>query len=213
MSNAAPTTPLVTDASLIAHYDALEGLVRGVEAFFKAQGVTASVDVGWTRRSRQDNQGPGGANRVVFIPGEFDASPSPPKVLRYGELDLEGEQNQVTLAPRLRTIAWLHGAYTCSVWAADASAPTDERKQIWRTKQLLRWTLQAMQNAVDPLTEQPVGGANLQWGGTLAWTLPPGEQAFGRELCFEFRLLEPQHDVPIATAYPGTAVVARSPAT
>lgn len=213
MSNSAPTTPLVTDASQVEYYDALEGMVRAVSAFFVAQGVTATVDVGWTKRFRQDNQGPGGANRIVFIPGDFDPTPGTMKPLKYGALTLEGAQNQVNNVPRLRTIAWLHALYTCSVWASDPAAPTDERRQIWKTKQLFRWTLQAMQNALDPVTGQPVGGANILDYGPVGWMLPPGEGAFGRELLFVFMLIEPQHDVPIALAYPGTAIVSRSPAT
>ena len=201
----------MTDAS-VTHIEAIDAFVNAVAAYFVAAGITATVDLGWTKRYRQDNQGPGGANRVIFIPGEFDASPGAPRVLKYGAIDLNGAQNQVSLAPRLRTIAWLHAPYTCSVWGYDASDPTNERKQIVATKNLLRLTMQAMQNGRDPVSGQATGGANVEAWGIAGWTLPPGEMGFGRELTFEFVLIEPQYDAGVDLAYPSPAV-ARLPAT
>jgi hypothetical protein len=184
----------------------LLALKRGVAEYFEAQSVSASVRVGWTARNRQDNAGPGGANRVVFIPGEFDPTSGAPKVLRAGKIDRDGEQNFVDLDPRLRVLAWWHEAVTCSVWAVDSDHPQDEELQIEATETLLEQTIQGIHNAVDPDTGTNVGFANIEDFGEPFWVLPPGEMAFGRELVFGFVLYVPLFDAPTGIAYPSPAV-------
>lgn len=191
--------------------DGLLALVRGVRARFEDDGVSAVVDVGWTKRYRQDNQGPGGANRVVFIPGESDPSSGAPKVLEAGEINLDGEQMHLDDDVRFRTLAWWHAPYTVSVWGVDPAHPKDEAGQIWATKRLLRQTIRAMHTAVDPETGQFAGAAQIVQWGRVRWTLPPSESAFGRELTFGFVLVEPQFDAPEELAYPSPALV-RDPA-
>jgi hypothetical protein len=205
--------------------DGIEGLARGVAAYFVLQGITAQVAVGWTARNRQDNQGPGGANRVVFIPGEFDPGGGPPKPLKAGVIDRNGEQNHVDVnGVRYRAVAWLHEIITCSVWAVDARAPSDELAQIRATSQLREQAVSAIYNAVDPetLAATPqneegaiyptgTGFANIEEWGPMFWTLPPGESAFGRELTFTFTLYGVVLDAPVALVYP-QAAVSRNPA-
>jgi hypothetical protein len=199
----------------MANRSGLLGLARGMRAYFAAQeavaGIVPSVVVGWTRRSRQDNQGAGGASRVVLIPGLFDATASAPKSLQAGVIDRSGEQNAVNLVPVLRALAWWHQAVTCCVWAVDPARPQEEEGQIAATEDLLELTIQALHNAVDPETGTPAGFANLESFGEPVWTLPPGEAAFGRELVFPFTLDVPLFDQPIQVAYPSPAV-ARNPA-
>ena len=206
---------------------AIEGLVRGVQAYFDSQNITATVRLGWTPRDRQDNQGPGGANRVVFIPGEFDPSTSaaPPKALKAGTADRDGEQNYVDVnGVRYRAVAWNHDSYTCSVWAADPDEPNDQGRQIAATLCLREQTRAAIYNSVDPqqvadnnqslegaIFPVSAGFANIEEWGQMYWTLPPGEMGFGRELTFSFVLYSVEFDAPITLAYPQPAV-ARNPA-
>jgi hypothetical protein len=196
----------------MANQSGLLALVRGVRAYFEGNNVSAAVWLGWTKRSRTDNQGPGGANRVVFIPGEDAAQPGAPKVLKAGVLDRMAPQQHVTLNPRLRALAWWHEPVTVSVWAVDADHPQDEEGQIAATEDLLELTIQALHNAVDPTSGLGVGFANIEEWGPPSWTLPPVEAPFGRELTFSFVLLVPLFDQPQGLAFPGPVVTRKPPA-
>jgi hypothetical protein len=187
-------------------FDALGGLVRGVRAYFDANGIAAKVSAGWTARYRQDNQGPGGASRVVFVPGDFDPGGGPPKVLDGGEIDRDGAMNQIGLNPSLRTLAWHHAVYTACVWGVHPEKPQDEEAQLWATKALLHRTVRAMHLAVDPETGQGAGFGNIESWGKLRYTLPPGEMGYGREAVFRFVLLEPLFDQEIEQAFPDAVV-------
>jgi hypothetical protein len=192
----------------------LLGLVRGVRARFVANGIAAVVDVGWNKRGRQTNQGPGGASRVVFMPGAMpDPSAGPQKAMRAGRIDRNAPQNHVTLDPHLRALAWWHEEITVSVWGVDLSTPgssADEEKQIEATEALLESTMQAIHGAVDPDTGQPAGFASIEDWGESVWTVPPGENAFGREILFGLVLIVPLFDLPELVAYP-QAGVTRNP--
>lgn len=194
--------------------DGIVALVGGVRRYFEVNEIPAVVALGWTKRYRQDNQGPGGACRVVFTPGVTDGSGGAPKVLRAGRIDRDAEQGQVVVANgvRLRALGWWHAPYTVSVWGVNPERPTDEAEQIIATKRLLQLTIRAMHNAVDPVTGQGAGFANIEELGDVNWTLPPGEMAFGRELTFGFVLLEPEFDQPIELAFPGPAIERDPPA-
>jgi hypothetical protein len=206
----------------MASHSGILGLARGMRAFF-ASPLTPSpngapvVAVGWTPRSRQDNQGAGGAGRIVLIPGEFDAtSPATPKSLRAGTIDRDFEQNFVGNQGNLvgnqnmRIRAMWHAALTCSVWAVDPDQPQDEEGQIGATEDLLEFAIQALHYAVDPVTGQTVGAANVEYG-EASWTLPPGEAGFGRELTFGIVIRVPLFDPPTVLAFPKPAI-ARNPA-
>jgi hypothetical protein len=192
---------------------ALVALKRGLRAYFDANGIGAATEVGWTARSRIDNQGFGGANRVVLAPGFFDPNEGAPRARRAGKLDRNAEQNQIDISPGvastyqpLRVIAWLHQDVTCCVWAVDTDHPQDEELQLEATETLLEYTLQGLHLANDPETQTSVGFANIEEWGEAFWTLPPGEMAFGRELTFSLVLLVPFFDQPVGLAYPGPSV-------
>lgn len=184
----------------------LLALVRGMRAYLEANSFQVPVRVGWNVRNRIDNQGPGGGNRIILVPGEFDPSSGVPRAQRAGLIDRDAPQNHVELDPQVRALAWWHEAITCSVWAVDAEKPQDEEHQISATETLLELTVQAIHNAVDPETMTPVGFGNLQGWGQAVWTLPPGEMGFGRELTFGFTLLVPLFDAAIGLAHPQPAV-------
>lgn len=195
----------------MANTSGILALVRGVREYFDENDVSARVEVGWTKRFRTDNQGPGGGNRVVFIPGEDAAQPGAPKILKGGVLDRNAPQNHVAYNPRMRALAWGHEPLTVCVWALDPERPQDEEAQIEATEDLFELTLQGIHNAVDPRTGSNAGFANIEEWGPMAWTLPPGEQSFGRERTFTFVLLVPYFDKSMEVAFPMGAVTRNPP--
>lgn len=198
----------------MSNRSAIPALKRALRAYFESQGIAAAVESGWTARSRIDNQGLGGAARVVLVPGRFDPTTGAPRVAAGGRLDRNGEQNLnsgvsstgVVSDPLLRVLAWWHAEVTCCVWAVDTDHPQDEELQEEATETLLEQTIQGLHSAVDPETGQNVGFANIEEWGESFWTLPPGEMAFGRELTFGFVLLVPLFDQGTGIAFPGPAV-------
>lgn len=196
----------------MANRSGLLALARGVRAYFAGTNVSANVAVGWTARSRIDNQGEGGANRVVFIPGVLDPNTGAPKAMKAGTFDRNGAQNHIAQSPARRALAWWHEPITVSVWAVDPERPQDEEAQIEATEALLEQTVRAIHNAVDPETKAPVGFANVEQWGDPVWTVPPGENSFGRELTFPIVLLVPLFDQEQDLVKP-QAAVARNPPT
>lgn len=165
----------------------LRTLVQGVQSYFTAQSITAAVAAGWKARTFQLNEGPGLANRVVFMPG-----------------DEAGNMGELT-QPRLkssspRCLRQLHEIITVSVWAADTSSPValeDELLQQDAVENLLEVTFQAIQSI-----------ALADWiAGTMRETRPGGEMAFGRERLFQFVLREEFFDVTLVRVFPAPAIV------
>ena len=50
----------------MANRSVLPEMLNQVTTFFTNEGITALVYLGFQEAARQDNQGPGGANRIVF---------------------------------------------------------------------------------------------------------------------------------------------------
>lgn len=189
----------------------LPALRRAMAAFFAANEIDARVALGWSKRTRRDNEAAGGGNRVILVPGEFDPGGGlSAKALRAGRIDRDLPQNY--LDQNLRTLAVWHESVTCSVWAVDDDDAQDEERQIEATEQLFEHTIQAIHSAVDPDTSQPIGFANVESFADAYWTLPPVERPFGRELTFGIVLLVPAFDLEGALAFPQPAV-SRDPAT
>jgi hypothetical protein len=176
--------------------DGLVALSDGVRAFFAANQIPADVTpVGWKYRTFQLNQGPGGGSRVCFIPGRIDPSmPGPPKVIDAGKLSQPstaappgvaragGLKDGVRNPRPLRS--W-HHIVSVSIWGVDPTDTSNDELQYAATVALFEQTIQAMHFSVDPVTEIPVGMANLEHEGA-SWVLPPVERAFGRELVLFF---------------------------
>ncbi len=95
------------------------GLLRlrdSVAAYFEEWAVGAVVaPVGLKYRSFTLNAAPGGANRVVFIPGEFDGN-NAPKARKYGSLSREVENHSTANNPK--EIASWERPFTVSIWSA-----------------------------------------------------------------------------------------------
>lgn len=189
----------------IVETDALEQLADDVVAYFAASNVRAAVSIGWKERTKQINQGPGGAARVVFQPSDDDGSAGNFDLtnMRAGEVPIFDTTKtpplQVAHARRLRT--W-HETIVVNVWAHDDSKPDDERAQRRAAKTLVSWTMRAVQASA-------AGAANAQWGKATASYGQKGSQSFPTELRngVEYRLwLElrsPVFDRPVELAYPG----------
>lgn len=190
----------------------LLALTAGVQAFFQAQGLTATVAFGWKARSQQLNQGPGGASRVVFMPGRVPPDSDAPKSIDAGEI----------LQPRMptankdnpRALRQWKQLVTLSVWGVAGDGYTgglglgDEASQYAATIDLFEATLQAIQGAVwlDHAGERhSVGLADVVLE-QASWVQPPVEMGFGRELYVVFTHRGPLYDLPRAIATPQPAV-------
>lgn len=193
-------------------------LAAGVQLFFTDNGITAKVGFGWRARSEILNQGPGGASRVVFMPGRVDPNGGAPKSIDAGKLTQPRFSRQTETNPR--PLRWWHQTVTVSIWGVAPAGYTggldlgDEANQYGATGDLFEATVAALHNAVwvDPSgTEHPVGLADLQFV-ELSWVQPPVEMGFGRELLVVFTHNGPLFDLPVGLAYP-QAAVNRSPST
>lgn len=191
-------------------------LAAAVAQFFQANGVSAKVDFGWRARYTILNQGPGGANRVVFMPGKVPPDVGVPKSIEAGELGKP--QQSVGFNPR-PLMQWRQ-IITVSIWGVagpsyqGGAGLGDEASQYAAAVDLLEATVQAVHGAVfvDPAGGQfNVGLANVVWED-LQWVQPPNELGFGRELFVYMQHSGPLFDLPKGTATPQPAIN-RNPAT
>ncbi len=162
---------------------ALEKLFLDVKTRFAAESPQINVRFGWREPARQDNQGSGGANRIVFVPG-----------------DPSGGLGKVAGAAKTgrnpRPLATLGELFTVQVWGLDATKPEDELAQYKATRLLYdawyraaylachpRFAVQSQQWLVEKLTRRM--GAEIQAICSIeamvpdsAWTEanPPPEQ-------------------------------------
>ena len=193
----------------------LIALSDGVRAFFAANNVAATVTpVGWRYRSFQVNQGPGGGSRVCFIPGKIDpSSPGAPKVLDAGtfappRLSSPGPRagGVTTGAGNPRPLVSWKKVVSLSVWAVDTTDLGNDELQLAALENLVESTYQAIHNAVDPVSGQAVGLADIELTDAV-WNLPPVERAFGRELVAYFIQSGPLFDLPIDYTTPQPAIL------
>lgn len=170
-------------------------LVRGVQEHFLSLGEGTLVTCGYRDRLQQSKQGAGGANRVIFLPGDPNGAggkiaPSPRDV---GRRELKDE-NEVVGA-YIRPLASWERQFSISIWGVDTTAPRDELAQAEATEALFEQTLQAVEQFVG------AGGLNVAWGA-ITWTLPK-ENTFGTELLVSLALAHPLMDVPEEVGFPG----------
>jgi hypothetical protein len=173
-----------------------------VAAYFVANGVTATTDVGWRKRGQQINQGPGGANRVLFSPSDDSGDGGELAPPRFpGARQLRTAADQPALAS-IRSLANWNRKVQLSIWAVDPD-PTKravERFQIAATEALIEWTVRAVHSA-------PGAFAAVKFG-KAKWTVP-AERSFGLEALISLEFSQPIFDVPNQTFYPTGAAVAR----
>ncbi len=174
--------------------------VNSVASFFTASGVTATVEVGWRRRERQDNQGPGGANRVIFSPSYDDTGAAGTMVpVRYPG-DRTVRDGAGNAKGTIRSLADWERKVLVSVWAIDAANQTSEAAQIEATETLFEWTMRAVHAA-------PGSFANAIFGD-IKFT-PPETRPFGLELLAALTFRQPIYDTPRDFYFPSSGAVAR----
>lgn len=166
----------------------LVALVAAVQSYFDAHDVTAKVVLGWKQPTQQINQGPGGANRVVFIPS--DPTGKGGKIVAPQQPGLRNFGDPADVAARA-LYDWERFVIV-SVWAADGSDPHDEGKQIEAVEDLFESTIQAV---------HAFAKNNARWGD-VAWTTSPVEHVFGRELRAGLTFRHPLFDSPAGVAFP-----------
>jgi len=178
--------PTVIKSGLVA-------LVAGVQAYFTDAGVTAAVALGWKQPTEQINQGPGRANRVVFIPsdpsgrgGKLVGAQQPGQRL-YGTSGPGGAADT-----SLRALYTWERAVVVSVWAVDGTDPQNESKQIEATETLFEQTIRAVHSFAHN---------DARWGD-VSWTVTPVEHMFGRELRASLTYRHPMFDAPTEVVYP-----------
>ncbi len=162
-------------------------MVAYVAAYLTAVGVTAHVSLGWRERTKQINQGPGGANRVVFTPSDDSG--------RGGEIvatQQPGQRKSSDGTSRRALFDW-DRYLVVSVWGVDGTSPEDESLQIEATETLFERVMQGVQN---------FAGQGAHWG-SVTWTNSPLERAFGKELRAALIFRHPMFDAENQTVVPG----------
>jgi hypothetical protein len=174
-------------------------LADGVQAFLTRHGVNSVVERGWKRREMQINQGPGRANRVIFMPSDksgmggeivsphrhrgqqpiFDESVTPRK--HEGYLTALNDNRRPLLV---------------SIWSYDRDRPNDQGAQVDAVDELFEWVMRAVNGTVH---------ADAAWG-RWSYTVPE-ERAFGLEILAELTFQHPFFDVPAEVAFPAARVV------
>lgn len=181
-------------------------IMAGQVVTFTTEGPrkTAPILFGWRESYKQINQGAGGANRIVFTPGDDSGRDGPMVgVMRPGH-------RQVTAPPTDNTSAG-QGALTrplwdwqrvalVSVWAVDPAQPQNDAANIEAVERLLEDVIQAVQAIA-------VGVAT--WGAPI-WTTPI-ESQFGKEIRIPLHVRTQFFDLPQNTVTP-TSAINRDPA-
>lgn len=164
---------------------ALRLLFQDVKDRFALEGPTANVVFGKREPAKQINQGPGRANRVVFVPGDPAG-----KAGKY-----EGAKiARVPLAERrIRSLGTLRELATVYCWAYDFDAPNDEAAQYEAARTLHDYVVRAIYRS-------PNVGHGSYTLLSPGWAQKSTERKFGAELFFliefEARILDLPPDGP-----------------
>ncbi len=174
-------------------------LVEGVSAYFLEHEITAVVERGWKARAKQINQGPGRANRVIFMPSKADGSSGSyvnPRQVGIREIGADRSTDPPTpalytvrpLADRIRLLV-------VSVWAYDGDHPNDEGAQDDAVEALITWVHRAVQS---------VAFGNAVFGAVRDTV--PAERAFGLERLIDLTFQHMIPDLPIELTRPDPVV-------
>lgn len=191
----------------------LVALVTHVRNYFLLKGIDANVPpLGWKERTKQINQGIGGANRVVFVPSGPNGAAGPLASIRGPGKRLHNA-NSADAFTRRGLYNWERQAGV-SIWGIDRSNPLDienEEAQIEATELLFERVIEAVHYFVASSEQQFGGYATVEWGEPT-WVTPPNERVFGRELLAPLTLKHPMFAEEVGYAYPERVVVTRDPA-
>lgn len=169
-------------------------LVRGIRSYFQSQEYPTAIHVGIRAYFEQWNQGPGGADRVVVIPGEFHGEQTY-RNRPYGSIQPKlghASTNPAEVAQWTRPV-------TISVWASPAwneGGEDIELEQNERTEALFEAVRVACQVAEM---------ADLKWGA-VERVSPPQERAFGEAMLVHVEQRGPLYYPALQLAFPTPAV-------
>lgn len=172
-------------------------LFLGVQEYFGLFDDGTAVVFGYRERAKQINQGSGGANRVIFLPGDPSGAggklaPTPRDV---GRRQLDDTSDPPVHVADIRPIASWERQFTVSIWAVDKAAQRDELAQASAAETLF----ERLVRAVEQFTG--AGGPNVAWG-SVTWTVAK-ENTFGTELLVGLALAHPLMDGPEEVGFPG----------
>lgn len=158
----------------------LEIVFDAVKALFDDEGPPVACVFGWREVPKQINQGPGGAARVVFVPG------------------LDGKAGEYMGARRPgrnpRPLRTLVESARVHCWAFDSTAPNDERAQYRAAMLLHDATVRAIELALRSADAPNVPGDGKSFDEPV-WIRKDSERAFGAELAFTLRVEHAIFDV------------------
>ena len=201
--NAAPVTP--NSPTTPQSTSGLQFLRDQVALYFKEEEIPAIVaKVGLKYRSFQINvSSPGGANRVVFIPGVFDGTNSP-KARPYGELSRKTRNASAVNNPR--ELAQWERPCTISVWAAPSPSDLqDEEKSLVLVEDLLEKVVRGLYSSalvIPEDTEMSFSVAGAFSLGAVTVNAPPTESGYGVELLVSLMLRGPFFDKTLDVVFP-----------
>lgn len=175
----------------MAVLSAVPALVAAVQAYFDANDVSANVVFGVRELTKQINQGPNGANRVVFSPDPNGDGGTilPPRLKASG--GQAGSPRPIVTWEKLLIV---------SIWAVDTSDKDNELLQFVAVENLFESTVQAVRSYAH---------ADITWGSPK-WTTSPVELLFGKEIRVPLRFRGALFSLPNDVRNP-TPVVNRDP--
>ena len=180
-------------------------LFRDVKTFFGSLpagnlGREASVVFGMRERWKQINEGTGGANRVVFVPGTIPDGKDGRLEGPTGPGESIGSDGKV----KPRALFDHKKIITICVWAADPLDPNavDETAQQEAIEQLFEYVMQAFK-------QSSAGLGNINAGAPL-YNPNPNERRFGIEYRIEIELDTRIFDQVPNVVYPTGARVSRT---
>lgn len=139
----------------------LVALKDGVASYFRQANLDVEVRIGFTETTKQTNESPSGANRVVIVPCDDDGkSGEITQPSRGGARDLvDGNNVRVATVKPHRDWAQL---LIVRVWAVDSQKPDDEDAQLEATITLLEQTVRAFHSALG-VDNHALGLASIVW--------------------------------------------------
>lgn len=160
---------------MIAHIGAL------VERWFQDRGLGTSVVYGFSAEGRQDNQGSGDANRIVFHPGDPQG-----KAGRFVGTRSPGGTNPRELFNFIATVRM-------TVWAVDSDRAENDAAQVSAVMCLWEKAIQAIHSVV--------GSGNYDLKDPQ-WEVSPNENPYGRALHTTIEIRMPIVDEAAGEAHP-----------
>jgi len=179
-------------------------ILTGEVVAFTTEGPrkNARVDFGWRGMVEQTNQGPGGANRVVFRPGDDSGRDGPiVAVQRPGMRDVTPPPTTGMAGIRTRSLWDWNRVGLVSVWACDPARPQVDAASVEAVERLLEDVMQGI---------QALAAGLVTWGPPI-WVIATTDTQYGREIRIPLSLRTTFFDLPFATGTPRPVVERKTP--